>query len=158
MSSPVRRGISVRSWQDLAGGLTLLALALLALYLIRELPLGRAVRMGPGYLPTLLAYCLGGLGALLVGRCWLTSPDQLEAWSIRNLAIVLGAIILFGLTLREAGLVISAFLLTFVSAFAARDVRWKESAAFSVGLVLFGVLVFVEGLGLPLTIWPRWFL
>jgi putative tricarboxylic transport membrane protein len=158
MSAGSAGGVRLRSPQDLVGGLLLLIVALGALYLIRDLPFGRATRMGPAYVPSLLAWGLGGFGSILVLRSWFMGKDQLEPWSWRGLAIVLGAICVFGFTLREAGLVIAAFLLTFISAFAAKDVRWIESALFSVALVVFGVLVFVQGLGLPLTIFPRMFL
>ncbi len=147
--------IRVRSQQDLVGGLALVGLAALVLLLIQDLPMGRATRMGPAYVPTLLAYGMGGLGVILALRSFFMGDDQIEAWSFKRLAIVLGALIVFGLTLRPLGLGIAAFLLTFISAFAAEDAKWKESALFSLGLCVFAVVVFIQGLGMPLSILPR---
>jgi putative tricarboxylic transport membrane protein len=147
--------IRVRSQQDLVGGLALVALAGLVLYLIQDLPIGRATRMGPAYVPTLLAYGMGMLGAVLALRSLFMGNDAIEAWSFKRLGIVLGALIVFGLTLRPLGLAIAAFLLTFISSFAASDAKWKESAPFCAALVVFAVAVFIQGLGMPLSILPR---
>ncbi|MBS1117723.1 MAG: hypothetical protein H6Q87_2107, partial [candidate division NC10 bacterium] len=42
------------------------------------------------------------------------------------------------------------------STFAVSDFRWRESLLFAVVLTAFTVLLFVNGLGLPLAVWPRW--
>ncbi len=80
---PARAG-PVRSPQGLVAGLTLVALAALALWLTRDLEQGTLNAMGPAMLPRWLAIAVGLCGLALVGTSLTTGRQGLERWSLRG--------------------------------------------------------------------------
>jgi len=76
------------------------------------------------------------------------------AFGPRSMFLVLVAVMVFGYALKPLGLVLATVLLIVISAFGGHDFRKKEVAILTIALVLFGVLVFVKGLGLPFNLWP----
>ena len=76
------------------------------------------------------------------------------AFGPRAMFLILLATVIFGYALKPLGLVLSTVILIVVSAVGDHDYRKKEIAILTIGLVLFGVLVFVKGLGLPFNLWP----
>jgi hypothetical protein len=62
-----------------------------------------------------------------------------------------------GLTI-EYSFVIAAMLAVMVARYAdpADQKRYAETAILGVGPTVFGVLLFIKLLGLPIPIWPRW--
>jgi len=92
----------------------------------------------------LAEFALAGLAlALFIG-----------AFGPRAMFLILLAVVIFGYALKPLGLVLSTVLLIVSSALAGHDFRNKEIVILTVVLVLFGVLVFVKGLGLPFNLWP----
>jgi hypothetical protein len=59
--------------QDFWAGLMFLGLGALAVYLSRDYPLGRAMRMGPGYFPTYLGWLMITVGAIVAASIFTTS-------------------------------------------------------------------------------------
>src|ERR671913_287932 len=90
----------VRAPQSLIGGLLLIALAALALYLTRDLDQGTLNAMGPAMLPRWLAIGVGLSGLALVVFGFLKEGDALERWSLRGPVFVIGAILAFAVTIR----------------------------------------------------------
>src|SRR5688500_20260447 len=74
---PARAG-PVRSPQGLVAGLTLVALAALALWLTRDLDQGTLNAMGPAMLPRWLAIGVGLCGLVLAGTSFTTDGHGLE--------------------------------------------------------------------------------
>lgn len=101
--APARTG-PVRSPQDFAAGLFLLAVAAFAVYASSDLSMGTLRNMGPGMLPRMVATLIGvcGLG-LLVGAMLVDGP-RLERWSLRGPFFVLGAVLVFAVTIRATTL------------------------------------------------------
>jgi hypothetical protein len=77
--------------------------------------MGTAGRMGPAYFPTILGGLLAVIGAISVGRSMFRSGDPIERIAIKNLLIILLAVVLFGLLVRGAGLAIAVIVLVIVS-------------------------------------------
>src|SRR3712207_6253446 len=96
---PARAG-PVRSPQSLVAGLTLVALAALALWLTSDLDQGTLQSMGPALLPRWLAIAVGLCGLALVGMGFMTDGPGLDRWSLRGPAFVILAILAFALTIR----------------------------------------------------------
>lgn len=145
----------VRSPQDLVGGIALIALAALAFSQIGDLRFGTASRMGPGYFPTVLAGLTGLVGLVLAARSLVLDGHGLESLNLRHGLPLLGAILVFGLTIRPLGLVLASALLFLVSAFASPELKWRETLVASVLLIGLAVLLFVVLLDLPFPVWPR---
>ncbi len=76
------------------------------------------------------------------------------AFGPRAMFLILLAVVIFGYALKPLGLVLSTVLLIVLSAVGGHDFRKKEIVILTIGLALFGVLVFVKGLGLPFNLWP----
>ena len=76
------------------------------------------------------------------------------AFGPKSMFLVLLAVVIFGYALKPLGLVLATVLLIVISAIGGHDFRNKEIVILTIVLVLFGVLVFVKGLGLPFNLWP----
>lgn len=144
----------VRNPTDLAAGLMFIACAGLAYWLVQDLRIGTAMRMGPGYMPRLVVYCLAALGAAIVVGALVRDGPRLERWDVRGLVLVSAAIAVFAVSIRFLGLVPSIALVAVVAALASAESRTAETALLAGGLAGFCVLIFVYVLGLPLAVWP----
>src|SRR5688572_29206962 len=105
--SPSRSVLALLQQQDFAGGLAIIAVAGFAYWLCRDLPGGASGGMGPGTLPKSLAVLLGLLGALLVAASVVDSGTHLARWSMRGPLLILGALVVFGLSVRPLGLLVA---------------------------------------------------
>jgi hypothetical protein len=76
------------------------------------------------------------------------------AFGPRSMFLVLLSVVIFGYALKPLGLVLSTVILIALSALGGHDFRKKEIVILTIVMVLFGVLVFVKGLGLPFNLWP----
>jgi hypothetical protein len=90
-------------------------------------------------------------------RAFLLTGEPIGKFAYREIFLVLGATLLFGVLIRTAGLAISVIVLVLVSAYASTKFRWGPSIALAIGLAVFSVAVFVKALGLPLPILGSWF-
>jgi putative tricarboxylic transport membrane protein len=135
--------------KDFWGGLMLIAIGAAAIILARDYPFGTALRMGPGYFPTLLGgiLVLFGLYLMVLG---LRAGETIEgSWSFRALIIVPLSLVLFGVLMDRAGFIPALAVLIFGSAAASTEFRFVEVALLTVVLTAFSVAVFILGLGLP---------
>ncbi len=158
------QGLRIRSQQDFAAGLFIIALGLLALFLSRDLPMGTLRQIGAGMLPKAIAVICIGLGLLLAASALRYNGDKLTPWSWRGIFFVLGGAILFGLTIRgfelgplripALGLVVSGPLVVLVAGTAAEDRNWKELLVFAIVMSTFCILLFKYALSLPIPLAP----
>ncbi|KRE17967.1 hypothetical protein ASE63_01900 [Bosea sp. Root381] len=158
------RSLRIRSTQDFAAGLFMLALALLALFLSRDLPTGTLRQLGPGMLPKSFAVICAGLGLLLSANSLRYNGEKLTGFSWRGVFFVLGAACLFGLTIRgfeigplkvpALGMLVSGPIVVLVSGFAATDVRPKELIIFAAAMTAGCALMFKYALSLPIPLAP----
>ena len=100
---PARAG-PIRSPQGLVAGLTLIALAALALWLTSDLDQGTLRSMGPALLPDWLAIGVGLCGLVLVGMSFTSDGQGLDRWSLRGPVLVILAIVAFAVTIRPFSL------------------------------------------------------
>ena len=138
--------------QDFLGGLAVVAVAAFAYWLARNLPTGAAGGMGPGTLPKGLAALLGGLGVVLVLNSF--KSERLSRGSLRGPLFVLGALVLFGLTVRPLGLAVAGPLAIVAAGFASSEVRWRETLIYGLAMTAFCVGLFKFALGLPIPLAP----
>ena len=138
--------------QDFFGGLAVIAVAAFAFWLARKLPTGAAGGIGPGALPKGLALLLGGLGVVLLLNSF--NGESLARGSLRGPFFVLGALMLFGLTVRPLGLALAGPLLIAAAGFASSEVRWRETLVYGLAMTVFCVGLFKFALGLPIPLAP----
>ncbi len=140
--------------QDLAAGAMFAAIGVLGLYFGADYPIGRAVRMGPGFVPTGLSWIMIGLGALIALRGLVSNGETLSAWKLRPLLLILGAIVIFALLIERAGLVAATFGVVIVAGIATPEWRGRELVICAVILAAGSVWLFVNMLTLPMPVWP----
>jgi hypothetical protein len=116
--------------------------------------MGTAVRMGPGYFPTVLGGLLAVLGAVILADSFVIRGPKVPQFYFRPLLLISGACVMYGYLMKPLGLVLGTVVLVFVSAFGGHEYKWKEVTILAVVLVIFSVLVFVKGLTLPFPLWP----
>ncbi|MEW6666939.1 MAG: tripartite tricarboxylate transporter TctB family protein [Thermodesulfobacteriota bacterium] len=147
---------AIRRSNDLWCGLIFVALGLAAVFFMRGLPMGTAVRMGPAYYPTGLGVLLALIGAIVMLRSMIRPGPPVGRLAFGKLALVLGSTLLFGLLLRRAGFIVSLMLLVILSALASPRFRWPAALALAAGLALGSSILFVRCLGLPIPILGPW--
>lgn len=151
----------VKNPRDVATGLLLIAAAGLFAWQAMDLPMGRAIRMGPGYFPMILAGLLAFLG-LIVLATGITIPTEHEGgihlrhWPWRALALVTLAVVLFGLGIRPLGLGPAMGIAVFLSALASQKFNLATGLVSAAIMVAFSWAVFIKGLGLPLPLLGPW--
>ena len=141
---------------DVAFGGFLILLAIVALTETRNLTIGTAADMGPGYVPRALSLIIMTFGLVIAGRGLFVKRRLLPAIKLRPILSVLVSLAAFALLLPRGGLALATLATMACSTFSTADYKWRESIIFAVIITAFTVVLFVYGLGLPLSIWPRW--
>jgi hypothetical protein len=143
----------VKSPQDLGAGVVFILIGAAGLLFGRDLAMGTAARMGPGYFPALLSYLIIAIGLIVSARGLTLEGPPVERIQFRPIFFVLGSILIAGFLLDIVGLAITAVAVALISAYARREVNLRESILLGIGMGVFSVLVFVYGLGQPLPAW-----
>jgi hypothetical protein len=142
---------------ELAAGAIFVALGLaFGAESILSLPIGSALRMGPGYFPLVLSGLLVVAGAAIAFRSIGQAPSTERPFPWRGLAVLLPAPVVFGVTIRGLGLVGATALVGLISAFASRRVSPRLAILLAIGLTAFCVAIFHYGLGLPIRLFGPW--
>jgi putative tricarboxylic transport membrane protein len=148
--------IRVRNAKELCTGGIYIAFGLSAVIVALDYDMGRAVKMGPAYFPTVLGGLLILVGIISVARSFLQPGTPIGDFTFKGLTLVMVSVIVFGLIVKGMGLAIALPVLVMISAFASHQFRWVPSLSLAAGLTLFCVLVFIKGLGVPLPILGLW--
>lgn len=149
--------MTIKHPKDFWTGIMYLAVGGAAALVSMRYGMGSAVRMGPGYFPTVLGLLLAVIGLVSLVRSFLHKGDAITPFAWRALALVLGGIILFGLLVLRAGLVPALLLLVVMSAWASIYFKLRTTLILAACTTLFSVVVFVKALGVPLPVLGSWF-
>ena len=133
-----------------------LLLGLATVVIARDYPMGTATKMGPAYFPTVLGALLALIGLLAVLRSMVRNGTPIEKFHVKELILILLSVCLFGLLVRDAGLIPATVALILASAAASAKFKWVSSLLLAAGLAAFSVLVFVKLLGLPMAMLGPW--
>jgi putative tricarboxylic transport membrane protein len=144
----------LRSPQDLAAGLFMLAISAFAFWQSDELTVGTLRSFGPGMMPQLLSGLCAICGLAMLIGAFVTPGPALERWTLRGPVFVLGAAVAFGLTIRPLGLVVAAPLALVLSSYASTETKLKETLIFGIGMTVFCIVLFKVLLGLPVPVAP----
>jgi hypothetical protein len=152
----VEEMVRIRNQQNFWSGVMFVAVGLVFAGFAREYDMGSAQRMGPAFFPTVLGLLLAGLGVVIgiQGLAGETEDGKIQKFHFDALGWVLGAVVLFGLLLRPAGLVVALIGLIVVSAFGSHDFKMKEVVFLTIGLAILVLAVFIWGLKLTIPVWP----
>ncbi|WP_423205951.1 tripartite tricarboxylate transporter TctB family protein (plasmid) [Paracoccus yeei] len=137
--------------KDFWAGVVYVALGSATVLLGRDLPMGSAARMGPGYFPTLLGGLLAVIGIVSILRGLRTPNEPVARIHLRPMALVIGATFFFAATLEYLGLAIALPLSVLIAASASRNFRLAPLPLPGLaGFTAFCVLIFVKALGVPM--------
>ena len=146
--------LDLRNNRDFLAGLLLILLGGLAVAIARDYPMGSAMRMGPGYFPTVLGgiLCLFGVAVLIRGiRSGATVNGD---WGWKPLGLITLSFLLFGALVDRLGIIPALVAMFFAAAAAGREFRFKEVLLLTVVMGVFALGVFVYGLKLPYPLFP----
>jgi hypothetical protein len=148
--------LAFRDNKDFWAGAMLIGTGAGSMIVARNYSFGTALRMGPGYFPSVLGgmLVLFGLYLVVVG---LRRDEKIEgSWSLRALIVLPLALVLFGLLMEYAGFVPALLALIFGSAAAGSEFKLVEVLLLSIGLTVACVALFIWGLGLPYPLLVGW--
>ena len=143
--------------RDFWTGTIYIFFGLSAILIARDYGMGTAVKMGPAYFPTVLGGLLAVIGAVAMIRSFIKPGAAVGSFAFKGLVLVTASVLLFGFIVRGAGLAVALPLLAIISALASVNFRWLPTLIMAAGLTVFCVLVFLQGLGIPLPIIGSWF-
>lgn len=117
----------------------------------RNMTLGTASAMGPGFFPLMLSIALGllSLGVAFTGP---DRPSPLRLVPVKALLVICAPIV-FALSIRTLGLVPAVAATIFVTSLASKSTTLLEAAALSAGFTIFCIIVFHYLLALPIPLW-----
>lgn len=147
----------IRKPRDFWSGAVFLGLGVFAALTAVDYGLGSARKMGPGYFPLALGALLAAIGLALIVRSLIGRREPpLPEFKWVPLTLVIGAVVMFGLIVRGAGLVPAVFLIALASARASRRFRLVPAILVGLGATVFSWALFVLALGLPLAAFGPW--
>jgi hypothetical protein len=138
-----------RSNRDFFAGLMYIITGAVAMWMARDYPFGSALRMGPGYFPTVLSGIMIVFGIYVVALGIRNNEKIAGNWSIRALIVLPLATVVFGWLMEEVGFIPAMLALIPLSAAAGKDFNWLEIVLLTIGLTIFCWAGFIYGLGLP---------
>jgi hypothetical protein len=144
------RGIA----REVAAGLFLIALAAVAWIGGFSLNFGQLSGIGPGLMPKVTATIVAAFGVLLIVQGLTVVRERMEAWSLRGMVFVLGAVLVFAATVRPLGLLVAGPLAVIISGLADKDSRIVELVIYALVMTSLCGLMFKEVLGLPIPFDP----
>jgi divalent metal cation (Fe/Co/Zn/Cd) transporter len=144
------------NWSDVGAGLTYGAFGLLGVLLGRDLPMGNAAMMGPGYVPRMIAIGLLIVGAAMIvrGLCRTGAALPLPTVKVRIIAPIFGSIIAFALALPRLGVITATAILVSIAVFADKGPRLRDTFFLIAGLCALVYVVFIIGLDVQMRAWP----
>ena len=138
--------------KDFLSGVMFIAFGLGALYFGRNLQMGTTVRMGPGYVPHMLAYIMMSLGGIITVVALVTTGEQTEAPKWKPITMVTIGIVCFAALFERAGLLPALVALVLIASLGGEEFKLTEVLGNMVALAVLCVLVFKVGLGMNISI------
>jgi uncharacterized membrane protein len=139
-----------RTNKDLWASVMYITTGALGMWIARDYPFGSALRMGPGYFPTVLGGIMVVMGIYVLALGLRKDHEKIQGnWSIRALIVLPLSMIAFGILMEEAGFIPAMAALIPISAAAGRDFKWVEVVALTIGLTILCWFGFIYLLGLP---------
>ncbi len=138
-----------RNNRDFFAGLLYIVVGVLAMWIARDYPFGSALRMGPGYFPTVLGGIMVAFGIAVLLMGIRNNQKMKGTWSIRALIVLPLATIVFAFLMEAAGFIPALAVLIPLAAASGHEFKWSEVLLLTVGLIIICLGVFIYGLELP---------
>jgi hypothetical protein len=138
--------------KDFLSGVMFIAFGLGALWFGRHLQMGTTVRMGPGFVPHMLAYIMLGLGFIIAVVALYAGGEQVEAPKWRPITMVTIGIIVFALLFETTGMFPSLVALVLIASLGGDEFKLTEVIGNIIVLTILCVLVFKVGLQMNISV------
>ncbi len=138
--------------KDFLSGLMFITFGLLALYYGQKLAIGTSVRMGPGYVPHMLALIMMGLGALICIMALVSGSEPVERPKWKPITMVTIGIVCFALLFERAGLLPALVVLVLIASLGGEEFKLTEVIGNMIVLAILCTIVFKIGLGMNISI------
>jgi hypothetical protein len=135
--------------RDFWAGLMFFGIGAAAVFVARDYPFGRLLRMGSGFFPTALGVILMLFGIYIMAKGLRRNEKIRGNWSVRAVIVLPLITVLFGVLMDRAGFVPALAVLAFGSAAAGKEFKWGEVLLLTAFMTVLSVAVFILGLGLP---------
>jgi hypothetical protein len=135
--------------KDFWAGMMLIVIGCAAMFIARDYRFGSALRMGPGFFPTILSCILIVFGVCIMAVGLKSGEKIQEHLSLRALILLPLSLVLFGVLMEKAGFIPALVGLVFVSAASGREFRFGEVLLLTVLLTVAAAALFIWGLSLP---------
>ena len=140
--------------RDLLAGLFLIAFGVAAYVGLFDLATRDNGNVGPGLVPKVSAVLIAGLGVVIAIAGFLPSAERLQRGAWRGPIFVLGAVVMFAMSVRTLGLAVAGPLAVIISAFADKDSRPVEVLVFAAIMSVGCIALFKYALRLPIPLAP----
>ena len=144
--------------KDFLSGVMFIAFGLTALWFGRHLQMGTTVRMGPGYVPHMLAYIMLVLGLIIAVIALYKGGEPVEAPKWRPITMVTIGIVAFALLLEPsawfpwAGMFPALTALVLIASFGGDEFKLVEVIGNIIVLTILCILVFKVGLQMNISV------
>lgn len=138
-----------RNNRDFFAGLLYILTGAVGMWIARDYPFGSALRMGPGYFPSVLGGMMIGFGIAVMAMGVKNNEKIKGNWSYRALIVLPLSTVAFGVLMEEAGFIAAMLVLIPFSAAAGREFKLVEIIVLTIGLTVLCTAMFIYGLGLP---------
>ena len=157
--------MGIKSQKDFFSGLVFIIVGTAFAWGATTYKIGDGARMGPGYFPLMLGVLLAVLGVVVTFTAMVVETedgDKIGGGAWKPLVFIIAANLLFGLMLGGLpsikfpafGLIVAIFALTFVSAMAGEEFKFKEVLVLAIILATSSYIAFVWLLKLQFQVWP----
>jgi Tripartite tricarboxylate transporter TctB family len=149
--------LKIKSEKDFWSGLMFVVVGVAFAWGSLSYSFGSSARPGPAYFPFGLGVLMAMLGALVLFKALtieVEGGDPIGHWPIKQGALILFAVVLFGLLLTKIGLALALPLLIGVSSLASGEFHLKEVLINCVVLAVGSWAIFIKGLSLIIPLWP----
>jgi len=139
--------------KDFLSGLLFISFGLAALYFGRHLAMGTAVRMGPGFVPHMLAFIMIGLGLIISVVAVVTNNTEmteLPRW--KPITLVTIGIFVFAALFERTGMFPALVALILIASAGGDEFKLTEVLGNIVVLTILCILVFKVGLSMNISI------
>ena len=139
--------------KDFLSGLLFIGFGLAALYFGRHLAMGTAVRMGPGFVPHMLAFIMIGLGLIIsVVAAVTNNGEKTEAPKWKPITLVTIGIFVFAALFERTGMFPALVALILIASAGGEEFKLTEVLGNIVVLTILCILVFKVGLSMNISI------
>lgn len=135
--------------RDFWAGMMFIGFGVAAMFIARGYRFGSAMRMGPGFFPTILGAILVAFGVCIMAVGLRSGEKIKERLSIRTLVLLPLSLILFGLLMQWAGFIPALVVLILVAAASGKEFHLLEVLVLTGILVAVASALFIWGLELP---------